>query len=414
MLPSVRNLVESYLPGSKEKPIPRQAPACAVVLRTDMIGDHIIFGGFIERLREAWPKTRLVLVIPEARRNLYEHCPCFDQLITYDYRLPGNPRTQREKIYRQIRDLRPDWIINPMYIRSRISDRIVRYCYAPVRIGWANRSQFVLDRSFQRFDRYYTHLLSPAEIKPWTSEKTLQQIMLTKMGIFPNDCEPQVWTSPEDEIFADHIYSQHHLSPEKTIVYFSRASTLERSYPKLKNILASLLNNSSYSLIALGASSEYETNHAPREDLSPRWLNLCGRTTMAQSAEIMRRCRLVVGVDTGPMHVARAVKAPHVVLLGGMHFGRFFPNATSLCSVVIHPLNCYFCDECRYEQCYCISDISGTVIRSAIDDALHVPGKAPRVYLSRAIEKSSILAGPVYAWEPEWVRAIGAEVIQAR
>jgi heptosyltransferase III len=44
--------------------------------------------------------------------------------------------------------------------------------------------------------------------------------------------------------------------------------------------------------------------------------NLCGQTGIAESAEIIRRAALFIGIDSGPSHLANAVKTPGVILLG--------------------------------------------------------------------------------------------------
>jgi len=44
--------------------------------------------------------------------------------------------------------------------------------------------------------------------------------------------------------------------------------------------------------------------------------SLCGQTGMAESAEIIRRAALFIGIDSGPAHLANAVKTPGIVLLG--------------------------------------------------------------------------------------------------
>jgi len=44
--------------------------------------------------------------------------------------------------------------------------------------------------------------------------------------------------------------------------------------------------------------------------------NLCGQTGIAESAEIIRRAALFIGIDSGPAHLANAVKTPGVILLG--------------------------------------------------------------------------------------------------
>jgi heptosyltransferase III len=44
--------------------------------------------------------------------------------------------------------------------------------------------------------------------------------------------------------------------------------------------------------------------------------NLCGQSGIAESAEIIRRAALFIGIDSGPSHLANAVKTPGVILLG--------------------------------------------------------------------------------------------------
>ncbi len=63
-------------------------------------------------------------------------------------------------------------------------------------------------------------------------------------------------------------------------------------------------------VIEIGSCSPLE-----RED-SEGYRNLCGRCSILQSAELIRRSMLFVGVDSGPAHLANAVDTPGVVLLG--------------------------------------------------------------------------------------------------
>jgi len=44
--------------------------------------------------------------------------------------------------------------------------------------------------------------------------------------------------------------------------------------------------------------------------------NLCGQTGLAESAGVIRRAALFIGIDSGPAHLANAVKTPGVILLG--------------------------------------------------------------------------------------------------
>ncbi len=53
-----------------------------------------------------------------------------------------------------------------------------------------------------------------------------------------------------------------------------------------------------------------------RRSRSPRYRDLAGALDPAETAEVLRRARLFIGVDSGPAHLANAVGTPGVVLLG--------------------------------------------------------------------------------------------------
>ena len=58
----------------------------------------------------------------------------------------------------------------------------------------------------------------------------------------------------------------------------------------------------------------------------PDVLNLCGRLSILETAEVIRRAALFIGVDSGPAHLANAVGVPGVVLIGRhLGFERYQP-----------------------------------------------------------------------------------------
>jgi len=60
-------------------------------------------------------------------------------------------------------------------------------------------------------------------------------------------------------------------------------------------------------------------------DAAPHTINLIGKTSVLELAALLRRLRLFVTADTGPLHVACAVGIPIVALFGGTPVSWFGP-----------------------------------------------------------------------------------------
>ena len=59
---------------------------------------------------------------------------------------------------------------------------------------------------------------------------------------------------------------------------------------------------------------------------TPRYVDLCGRLSILETAEVLRRASVFVGIDSGPAHLANAVGAYGVILLGHYRsYRRYMP-----------------------------------------------------------------------------------------
>lgn len=81
---------------------------------------------------------------------------------------------------------------------------------------------------------------------------------------------------------------------------------------------------------------------------------------------------IVVGVESAPIHIARALGRPFVALMGGGHFGLFGPYSTPPYQQwVFHELECYNCNwNCSQPTNICMSRIPPQHVAEAIDLAL--------------------------------------------
>jgi ADP-heptose:LPS heptosyltransferase len=66
----------------------------------------------------------------------------------------------------------------------------------------------------------------------------------------------------------------------------------------------------------MGGASDKPHGEIISRAVPDRVLNLCGETTLPEMIEWLRRCRLMITNDTGPMHAAAALGVPVVALFG--------------------------------------------------------------------------------------------------
>jgi len=153
--------------------------------------------------------------------------------------------------------------------------------------------------------------------------------------------------------------------------------------------LARRLRGRGLSVVFVGKADEKAAGKAGRSEIDgladdPGVIDMTGRSTLPELLDLMRGAALVVSNDTGPAHVAIALQAPTVVIVGGGHFGCFVPYpdgvAPDHARFVYQPMDCYHC----FWRCHkrsdpkasfpCVAAVTMAQVEEACDDLL---GPAP-------------------------------------
>lgn len=98
-------------------------------------------------------------------------------------------------------------------------------------------------------------------------------------------------------------------------------------------------------------------------------LDLTGRTSLPQMVEVIRRCKVVVTNDTGPMHVAAALRKPVVGIFGPTHPARTGPYGQIHRALQLPDLACVPClkSVCAYHDLLaCLRGISAAQVAEEV------------------------------------------------
>jgi lipopolysaccharide heptosyltransferase II len=105
--------------------------------------------------------------------------------------------------------------------------------------------------------------------------------------------------------------------PRPRIAVNPGASTPYKQWPLSHwHALCGKLQESGFSLVIVGGPKEAEAGSDLAAAFGSHTVNLAGKTTLAELANTLAHCDLMVSADTGPLHVAAAVGTRVVALFG--------------------------------------------------------------------------------------------------
>jgi ADP-heptose:LPS heptosyltransferase/glycosyltransferase involved in cell wall biosynthesis len=348
-------------------------------LRTDSIGDNILASSLLPHIRSHFRSARITAVCQTHIAELYEACPYVDKIIPFDRGRAIADEEYRNEIIGLLRGLNADLLLNSVYSRQFVTDSFALNSGAKELVAFTgDLGNMTAEVRLVNNTLYTTLIESDGEYK---SELERGADFLQGIGIWASKLEPTIWITNEDEAFAERVFKDNNLDPEKTIALFAGAQSEKRIFQGYGPALAEPCREYDLSVIGIGSAADSDINSRNLKATGVRSLNLSGATTLRQTAAILKRCRLSVGAETGVAHMACAVGAPNVILLGGGHFGRFMPYSP-LTSIVCLPLKCYNCNwKCKYSRVHCIKDINPGVLTEAVRQTLEKTSGKPRIFL---------------------------------
>lgn len=129
-------------------------------------------------------------------------------------------------------------------------------------------------------------------------------------------------------------------------------------------------------VVVTGSASERPLVEGIVDRMETDPLVIVGQTTLAELAALMGQCRLVIGVDSGPLHLAVSQGVPTVHLFGPVDHRAFGPwGDPSRHLVLVSEKSCIPCNRLDYaahelEEHDCVRSITAESVLKAADSLL--------------------------------------------
>lgn len=383
---------------------PRPNSKRILIMRTDSIGDNVLATGLLSHLRRKYLGSHLAVFCVESAKEIYQASPFVDEVLCFNWKLSLADEDYRQLVTANVRNFKADLVINSVFSRDILSDQFVPAGTGSEIVALEGDLSNMSEGDQKRGNQFYTRLFpSPGKIKP---EFERHRDLLAGLGIESKQFSTRLCPSLENRRWAEELFQEHGLDPLKTIALFPGAKyscKIYRRYP------AALCKLKGFRFLVFGGS-DVTVMAEQIVDALPGSLNLCGKTTLLEMAAAMQKCRMYVGSDSSGAHIACAVGLPNLVVMGGGHFGRFFPYV-SLTSVVYLPLDCYGCNwACSYKN-DCIARIDPEVIFKAVRQVLASSSVKSRFFAQTSLGANFRRNKPQWASAHQWISSDKVEWI---
>lgn len=347
-----------------------------VLVRPDHFGDLLMLDPALQFLKARATDHELILMTGPWNRAVAKHiAPDVEHQF---WAFPGfdrqNQSTGSLEPYREIGKAAD-------FIRSRSPEAIVllrddhwwgalmaREAGIPIRTGYDH----------QRVAPFLTHPMAIAPRHYVQQNLTLARRTLAILGYNVEDAtenpERLYWpvnTEAQDE--ANGLIARHELNPGFIVVHPGTGAPVKQ-WPvrRWANVIDKINRRTGLPVVLTGSDDERVVCDEIVACADTEPLNFAGETTLFTLAELFRQANLILGVDSGPLHLATAVGTRSIHLFGPSDRIRYGPwGRQSQHRVISAGMRCPQCGDLspdRPSGCGCMVGIgSGTVASVAIE-----------------------------------------------
>ncbi|NLC56785.1 MAG: glycosyltransferase family 9 protein [Armatimonadetes bacterium] len=292
------------------------------------IGDVLMATPVARALREAFPQAHLTWAIDRRCADVVEGNPYLDDLLV----------TQRDSW--QLVDLLSywtqtrrhpafDWTID-LHGLAR-SALVTLASRAPVRVGLANA------REGSRLA--YNRVVQP----PPTAVHRVDfyAAALEEIGIPVPHREMLLPCGPEHAAAARALLTEAAPGPGPLVALSLTAGRMQKCWlvERFAALADRLIARHGCRVVVLGSAADRPYVQRMQAAMEQQAADLSGRIDLKVAAEVLRACALFVSADTGPMHIAAAMKTPTVALFGPTEPEYYGPYGT-VHTIIRHHCRC--------------------------------------------------------------------------
>ncbi len=281
-----------------------------LVVTLSNIGDVLLTAPVIDILLKDFPGAKLSLVTSARAASLFEGNPRIHQVHIFDKTF--NPLNQARWTL-DLRRYHYDLVVD-------FRNSMIGYFLFP---RWITPPVLLVDKKLHLKDQHLNRLRALYDFDPH---------LAPSLAIVP---------SGDDELFVDALLKAFLGGSSSFVVVAPKAADSAKTWDsqKFANFISGIVSKYGLKIVMIGSADDRGAIEDISRQANAPILNLAGRVSLIQTTALLKRARIVVAHDSGPMHIASYLNKPLVALFG---------PTDPVCSC---PWSSIFKVVCRNSQC---------------------------------------------------------------
>lgn len=283
-------------------------PQNIIVRMPNWLGDLVMATPILADLRSHWPEAKITAMCQNNVGGLLKNDPNVDELFLF--KRPSG-WVHREH-YRDI--LKPlghgNYDLGVLLTNSFSSAWWFRFGGVKNIIGFADHWRSLL------LDQAVPYPKSRKEIH----QVTLYKKLLEPLGIPISSTSPELYLSDQERDDARELLMRYGIKSTTKLVGINPGAAYGSAKcwlpERFKEVTQKLLQDPQVYVVYFGDSSGAPLINTICAGFPERVINLAGKTSLRQLVALIEQCKVLLTNDSGPMHIAAALKTPLLALFG--------------------------------------------------------------------------------------------------
>lgn len=272
-----------------------------LVIKLRYIGDVLLTTPFLHVLRQGFPDARVTMLVNPGTEDVLRYNLDVSEVIC----LPPTGIIPQFQFCRGLREHRFDCVVD-----LTDGDRSAFISFvtgARLRIGFNHEGRLR--------GRLYSHRVNASYGAMHMIE--YHAMAFSSLGLPIQGGEPTLPLSSEDHKRAHRILETLELDQKQWVIIHPAARYWFKAWPADRfAALGDVLYKRGFHVVLVGGQKEQFLETEILKTAKNPMASLIGKTSLLELAALMKHCRLFIGNDAGPMHMAAAVGCPVVALFG--------------------------------------------------------------------------------------------------